>query len=321
VTDVLNDLFSGYDRRVRPHYEDGHPVVVTVGFTLLSIDTINVIDMDFSMDMFLRQEWYDQRLDHKTNETVFLSNHVMDKIWLPDSYFVNAKDAKFHTVTTDNKMIMLSPGGRVQYNARVSVRLYCDMELRDFPMDTQYCPVVFESYGYSDRHITFVWELGMNTIPERLKILPQYNLKEVALSTTYNVYVVGNWSGVKATFAFERTYSYFIYHVYAPSAIIVVISWIGFVLPRDKPPARITLGVTSVLTIVTVLNMLSNTVAKVNYVKRIDEYLIGCFLFVFCSLIEYSFVLLLAYRMKKYQRHSGKKDKKLLETKVRMLIV
>ena len=70
------------------------------------------------MDMFLRQEWFDERLDHKTNDTMSLSNHVMDKIWLPDSYFVNAKDAKFHTVTTDNKMIMLQPHGKVQYNAR-----------------------------------------------------------------------------------------------------------------------------------------------------------------------------------------------------------
>lgn len=75
--------------------------------------------------------------------------------------------------------------------------------------------------------------------------------------------VKGNWSGLNATFKFQRTYSYFIYHAYAPSAIIVIISWIGFVLPRDKPPARITLGVTSVLTVVTILTMLSNHVAKV----------------------------------------------------------
>ena len=35
--------------------------------------------------------------------------------------------------------------------------------------------------------------------------------------------------------------------------------------------------------------------------KTIDKYLIGCFLFVFASLGEYSLVLFLAARMKKYQ--------------------
>lgn len=46
-----------------------------------------------------------------------------------------------------------------------------------------------------------------------------------------------------------------------------------------------------------------------NYVKTIDKYLIGCFLFVFASLVEYSIVLFLAARMKIYQEsYEYKKD-------------
>ena len=46
-----------------------------------------------------------------------------------------------------------------------------------------------------------------------------------------------------------------------------------------------------------------------NYVKTIDKYLIGCFLFVFASLVEYSIVLFLAVRMKIYQEsYEYKKD-------------
>ena len=78
---------------------------------------------DFSIDIFLRQEWVDERLDHKLpNETIYLSNTVMDRIWVPDSYFLNSKYGTFHRVTTDNIMIMIKPGGVVRYNAR-SVRI------------------------------------------------------------------------------------------------------------------------------------------------------------------------------------------------------
>ena len=43
--------------------------------------------------------------------------------------------------------------------------------------------------------------------------------------------------------------------------------------------------------------------------KTIDKYLIGCFLFVFATLAEYSLVLLLAARMKRYQESEDyKKD-------------
>lgn len=76
-------------------------------------------------------------------------------------------------------------------------------------------------------------------------------------------FVLANWTGVTATFVFSRIYSYFLYNVYAPSVIVVVLSWVGFVLPRDTPPARVTLAVTAVLTIVTILTMLNSSIAKV----------------------------------------------------------
>ena len=79
---------------------------------------------------------------------------------------------------------------------------------------------------------------------------------------------IGNWSGIKSTFTFERLYSYFVVHVYGPCSLIVVISWVAFLLPIEQAPARITLGVTSVLTVVTVLNMLNNSMPKVRiYLK------------------------------------------------------
>ena len=73
---------------------------------------------DFTLDLFLRQQWVDKRLDHGTNETFYLSNHVVNYIWMPDSYFVNAKDGEMHDVTSSNVMVMLAPGGLVKYNAR-----------------------------------------------------------------------------------------------------------------------------------------------------------------------------------------------------------
>lgn len=76
------------------------------------------LNKDFSLDIFFRQAWRDERLDHGLNKTMFLSNTVVNRIWMPDSYFVNAKHGSFHKVTTDNIMIMIMPGGMVSYNAR-----------------------------------------------------------------------------------------------------------------------------------------------------------------------------------------------------------
>jgi len=42
---------------------------------------------------------------------------------------------------------------------------------------------------------------------------------------------------------------YHLFHTYIPSALIVVMSWISFWIKPEAIPARVTLGVTSLLTL------------------------------------------------------------------------
>lgn len=49
-------------------------------------------------------------------------------------------------------------------------------------------------------------------------------------------------------------------------------------------------GITTVLTMTTINTHLRETLPKIPYVKAIDMYLMGCFVFVFLALLEYAFV-------------------------------
>lgn len=49
-------------------------------------------------------------------------------------------------------------------------------------------------------------------------------------------------------------------------------------------------GITTVLTMTTINTHLRETLPKIPYVKAIDIYLMGCFVFVFLALLEYAFV-------------------------------
>ena len=51
--------------------------------------------------------------------------------------------------------------------------------------------------------------------------------------------------------------------MYGTSSVVVVISWMGFVVPLEQTAARIALGITSLLTEVTILNMMNNSMPKV----------------------------------------------------------
>ena len=70
----------------------------------------------------------------------------------------------------------------------------------------------------------------------------------------------------------------------------------------DAVPARISLGVTTVLTMATQLSGSRESAPKVSYPKALDVWMAACMLFVFSALVEYAFVNVLA-REKKKKHH------------------
>lgn len=95
--------------------------------------------------------------------------------------------------------------------------------------------------------------------------------------------------------------------IYLPSILIVVISWVSFWLNRDATPARVALGVTTVLTMTTLMTTTNASMPKVSYIKSIDIYLGTCFMMVFASLLEYAAVGYLnkRIRMKRDETRQG----------------
>lgn len=85
--------------------------------------------------------------------------------------------------------------------------------------------------------------------------------------------------------------------IYIPASLIVVISWVSFWLHRNATPARVSLGVTTVLTMTTLMSSTNSQLPKISYVKSIDVFLGTCFVMVFASLLEYATVGYLGKRI------------------------
>lgn len=76
--------------------------------------------------------------------------------------------------------------------------------------------------------------------------------------------------------------------MYIPSLLIVLLSWVSFWLNVNSVPARISLGVLSVLTITTQSSAVNASLPRVSYIKAIDIWMTTCLVFVFAALIEFS---------------------------------
>ena len=91
-------------------------------------------------------------------------------------------------------------------------------------------------------------------------------------------------------------------------------SWVSFWLNRGAAPARVGLGVTTVLTMTTLINSVNAALPKISYMKSIDIYLFVCFFMVFGAMVEYACV---GYTDKRIQLRKNRFEamKKLMEEK------
>ena len=91
-------------------------------------------------------------------------------------------------------------------------------------------------------------------------------------------------------------------------------SWVSFWLNRGAAPARVGLGVTTVLTMTTLINSVNAALPKISYMKSMDIYLFVCFFMVFGAMVEYACV---GYTDKRIQLRKNRFEamKKVMEEK------
>ncbi|XP_030429061.1 gamma-aminobutyric acid receptor subunit beta-2 isoform X2 [Gopherus flavomarginatus] len=291
VKETVDRLLKGYDIRLRPDF-GGPPVAVGMNIDIASIDMVSEVNMDYTLTMYFQQAWRDKRLSYNVIPlNLTLDNRVADQLWVPDTYFLNDKKSFVHGVTVKNRMIRLHPDGTVLYGLRITTTAACMMDLRRYPLDEQNCTLEIESYGYTTDDIEFYWRGGDNAVTGVTKIeLPQFSIVDFKLVTKNVVFSTGAYPRLSLSFKLKRNIGYFILQTYMPSILITILSWVSFWINYDASAARVALGITTVLTMTTINTHLRETLPKIPYVKAIDMYLMGCFVFVFMALLEYALV-------------------------------
>ncbi|XP_023362913.1 glycine receptor subunit alpha-4 [Sarcophilus harrisii] len=317
--DKLMGRTSGYDARIRPNFK-GPPVNVTCNIFINSFSSVTETTMDYRVNVFLRQQWNDPRLAYLEypDDSLDLDPSMLDSIWKPDLFFANEKGANFHEVTTDNKLLRIFKNGSVLYSIRLTLVLSCPMDLKNFPMDIQTCTMQLESFGYTMNDLVFEWleDAPAVQVAEGLT-LPQFILrdeKDLGYCTKY--YNTGKFTCIEVKFHLERQMGYYLIQMYIPSLLIVILSWVSFWINMDAAPARVGLGITTVLTMTTQSSGSRASLPKVSYVKAIDIWMAVCLLFVFAALLEYAAVNFVSRQHKEFIRLRRRQRRQHMEEEV-----
>ncbi|XP_035687218.1 glutamate-gated chloride channel alpha-like [Branchiostoma floridae] len=110
------------------------------------------------------------------------------------------------------------------------------------------------------------------------------NCSLVSANATANTY-----TSLEITLFFSRLLSSHLFELFIPCVTIVCLSWVAFWINPAAVPARVALGITTVLTMVTQATRVVG-MPHVSYVRAIDVWVLACQAFVFLALIEYAVV-------------------------------
>ena len=280
--------------QIRPHGVNGSgPVVVYVNLHVRSIENIDDIKMEYTAQITFRQSWIDTRVKffHLEKNAEYLQLVVSSRIWMPDIFVANEKKGILHQLITPNLFTRIYANGTILQSYRITLLLSCPMMLQAYPMDIQSCPIRMASYGWSTKDLILKWRqydsIQMNHLDFNM---PQFKFISYQTENCASLTISGNFSCINLQMLFKRSFGFYLIQIYVPCSMLVIVSWVSFWLEPTAVEARVSLGVTTILTVVTQTYGINQTVPPASYVKAIDIFTAVSQIFVFGGLLQFALV-------------------------------
>ncbi|XP_067612808.1 uncharacterized protein pHCl-1 isoform X4 [Eurosta solidaginis] len=271
----------------RPHNRG--TLTVNVNVLLLSLASPDESSLKYEVEFLLNQQWNDPRLQYgnKSHYDFLNALHHHDSIWTPDTYFIMHGDFK-DPIIPMHFALRIYRNGTITYAMRRHLILSCQGSLHIFPFDDPKCSFSMESISYEEAQIKYVWKNDEDTLRKSpsLTTLNAYLIKNQTTPCDQNSWR-GNYSCLEVELTFTRDRAYYFTTVFIPGIILVTSSFITFWLEWNAVPARVMIGVTTMLNFFTTSNGFRSTLPVVSNLTAMNVWDGVCMCFIYASLLEF----------------------------------
>eukprot|EP00756_Hemistasia_phaeocysticola_P038700 Hpha_TRINITY_DN16776_c3_g2::TRINITY_DN16776_c3_g2_i2::g.76464::m.76464/K05181/GABRB; gamma-aminobutyric acid receptor subunit beta len=256
----------------------------------ISANIVKIAKLDtnwqsFVATLYFRQLWTDPRLawDPAVQGFDFFHLLAIDRIWKPDTFF-NRGIAKLEN--DHEQALWMYPEGKLFWSQRVVLNVMCPMSFRFFPLDVQHCETSVESYGTSVDKITIEpskspWEpLVLDPQMTNVDIVGSYKITDLNVSTKIVNYGGKDFPSLLWKFTFSRGRTTYIITTFLPLWLVVGLASLGPFMNPEAVPARVSLGITTVLVLISLMFLLTRALPEQPEPSALDLYILMCFVYV-----------------------------------------
>ncbi|XP_059083205.1 glutamate-gated chloride channel subunit beta-like isoform X2 [Tigriopus californicus] len=304
------------------------PFVLNVSVNLADIVSINEKEHMITLETTLGLSWYDRRIQvhiptdgGQAREYILINRNPIGSIWFPDIFLDHAKDIRRPSYGIPTTFLRAYNDSKLYYSSRVNYDMVCHMSFEDYPVDTQVCDVLFESWSYTYDRMMYKWDIEHSSVNENIRLNQHsytYNfdtyiggyktackvsfVEERPLSCFHYGFWTGEYPGVRLRLVLKRNISYHLLRTYLPSLLFVTLSWFSMFVPLNHVPGRVGMGMTSLLTTATMFGALTSKTPPISYSTKLDVWFVACITFGFLALFEFTIEIVYRYYWQKIPR-------------------
>lgn len=288
-------ILSGYEGRAESQYvsppNQDTPTEVEIVLYVLDILSIDTPSQTFEVKAFIDLKWKDERLAFDPKEIGIESKIFEDagakqkliEIWWPDINIVNEHGPP----VIDNRELIIAADGTVEYKLLIEVQLFFRPDLAQFPFDIQTFPIKIQSFSFDETILVFKMHEKATYLSNDL-YLNEWDLvaSHAEIVRRQELRSDKKLSEFLLTITLRRKPHFYIWKIFAPLMLILMVSWSIFWMSDEPLSSRVNIAIVGLLTAVAFSFVFLGHLPRVSYLTFMDVIVTGTYFFLVLNVVE-----------------------------------
>lgn len=258
---LFDELFNDYNPDVRPTLEYQHTLLVNVSVNLIALHSLEERSQTLSATIWIDLEWTDVHLTWNRSEYNNIQSIIVpaDKIWNPDICVTNEVTNNKCLVRSDDGKALLEHNGKVTIWWNKEVKSGCDVDISQYPFDTQNCAIKIGTWYSVDEKIKLERKSDKldfdNYSPNEEWDIVFSNVTEIPVEDELN------FTDLKFSMVIDRRPLFYLYSTVLPILLLSVLNMVCFVVPVESGE-KIGMTMAIFLTFAVFMSMISSNIPR-----------------------------------------------------------
>ncbi|XP_002735958.2 neuronal acetylcholine receptor subunit alpha-10-like [Saccoglossus kowalevskii] len=264
---LFEDLFEGYNKRVRPVKNFTHAVNVLFNVRVTQIADVDERNQVLKTNAWTYQEWTDETLVWDPADYDGLSEIRVPatEVWLPDITLYNNADSHDYVAdNTSSSNAIVSYEGRVILKSKPTLlKSTCKIYVKYFPFDAQACKLKFGSWTFSGLQINLLNHSSKPNLDDYI-LNEQWQLVRAQTERHVKEYDCCPETYIDVTFflCLSRKPMYYIYNLIIPCLLLCALALTGFFMPYSVGVVKASISVTLILSLTVFLLLVAEMMPR-----------------------------------------------------------